>query len=256
MSHLVTRLGDITAYGEGAFSAPVVVRPQVPWPDYPDGRLQLWMPDAQDFAISQVALRHENALTLFGEYAMFVLLWRIADHNKGLVERCSVCWDDIAEAYGQSPREKCEGCFGTTFEGGFKARIIRPSLWDANEAANVSHRRGETETANTSIQTTEDFRARSGDFVFRADGTRWRIQSLSTNHLRTGFMMPSVPRTSVGFNFGQVMLEDRSSVAYTIPPGDDAFEAMDLMHTHHPRDFSDYEIIRGSLFHDEVPVNG
>lgn len=253
---------DDTAAGTGTFTF-TIDRIPVPMQDLPDGRMQSWLPDPQGYAINQVALRHEQALTFYGEYSMFILMWRLADHLKGFVERCSTCWRDdasvgmtkeMAEVYGQSPREKCPNCFGTTFEGGYKARIIRLALWDANEATQQSNRRGEVDVNTASVQTTEDFRMRSGDYIFRADGTRWRVQTISTNHLRTGFMMPSTPRTPVGYNFGQVVREDPATVAYTIDPSPAELADLDMLSARYPHDWAWAENVRGSLYHDdEVP---
>lgn len=183
--------------------------------------LPLWLPDDQDYAVEQERYRHDQALAFYGENALFVLMWRLEDHEKGLVDRCPTCYvalGKIAEVYGQAAREKCSDCFGTTFEGGWKAKIVRLSLWDANEKDYREKARGETEVSTASIQAPSDFRLRTGDYIFRGDGTRWRMQTVSTNHLRTGFEMPSAARTAAGWNYGQCILEDESSVAYMIEP--------------------------------------
>lgn len=213
-----------------------------------------WLPDPQEYAIEQQRASHDQALAHFGEYAVFVLMWKLADHEKGLVGRCPTCYlnrGDIAETYGQAAQEKCPDCFGTTFEGGYKARIVRLSLWDANEEDIRENKRGQIEISTASIQSTSDFRLRTGDFIFRGDGTRWRMQNVSTNHLRTGFMMPTKDRTPVGYNFGQVMREDPSSVAYEIAPSPQDLRDIDLINQRYPADFSDIEDIRGSLTHTE-----
>ena len=54
------------------------------------------LPDPQAYAIDQERARHDSALYSFGEYAMFVLMWNIIDHEAGLVDRCPTCY----EAYG------------------------------------------------------------------------------------------------------------------------------------------------------------
>lgn len=219
---------------------------------YGDGRQQLWLNDPQSYAIDQVSLRRQQALARYGEYSIFLLMWRLADHTQGLVQRCSTCWGDAAEVYGQATREKCPNCFATTFEGGYKARIIRMALWDANESDDRSNKRGDVEISTASIQTTEDFRLRNGDFIIRADGTRWRVQTISTNHLRTGFMHPSLQRTPVGFNYGQVVREDESSVAYIIDPSPTELGNIDLIGARYPHDFSWAENVRGPILPDKV----
>lgn len=208
----------------------------------------LWMPDPQGFAIEQERYRHNQALSFFGEFAMFVLRWQLEHFKAGLVGRCPTCYisaGPVAEVYGQSTKEKCPDCFGTTFEGGYRAKIVRPSLWDVNEEIEVKRDRGEVVVSDSSIQTTSDFRLHNGDFIFRGDGTRWRMQSLSTNHLRTGFLMPDRVDTPLGYNFGVVKREDESSVAYIIPPADLTF--LDVLNIREPQDWSAYEDIRGPL---------
>lgn len=209
------------------------------------------LPDPQRYAVAQERQRHDGALWSFGEYAMFVLLWNITDHDAGLVERCGACftaYGKIAEAYGQPAVNSCDACYGTTFEGGFKARIVRPSLWDFNEADYKDHARGEVTISTASIQSTGDFRMRTGDIIIRANGTRWKMRSLGTNHLRTGFETPAGPRTAIGYNYGQATLEDTSSVSHLIPPTDAVVTAaLDVSMERYPRDFSALEVVRGAL---------
>lgn len=186
----------------------------------------------------------------FGEFAMFVLLWNILDHNAGLVERCSTCYlaqGKIADVYGQSSQAKCPDCYGTTFEGGIKAKLVRTSLWDVNEEDNQADHRGEVIVQTATVQATSDFRLRSGDYIFRADGTRWKMRTMSTNSLRTGFMEPEF-RTEVGWNYGTVNREDYSSVAYDIPPDPETLmAALDVTHLRYKPDFSMLEEVHGPL---------
>lgn len=209
------------------------------------------LPDPQRFAVNQERQRHDQALYRYGEYAMFVLMWTIHDHHAGLVDRCPTCYQSygkIAKAYGQPSVNKCADCFGTTFEGGFKARVVRPSLWDYNEPDYREHNRGEVIIATASIQSTSDFKMGTGDHIFRADGTRWQMRSVGTNHLRTGFEMPTSARSALGFNYGQVSREDETSVSYTIPPTPaEVIAALDLSDVRYPQDFSALEVVRGPL---------
>lgn len=204
--------------------------------------IPVWLPDPQSFAQQQERYRHDGALSYFGEYSMFVLMWQLSDFEEGLVDRCGECYvsyGKMAEVYGQGAREKCDSCFGSTFEGGYKAKIVRLTLWDMTEEVEKEAIRGEAQTKTASVQTTSDFRLRVGDFVFRGDGTRWQMQTISTNHLRSGFLMPDTADTPVGYNFGNVVQEDESSVAYTIPPESTTF--LDPNDPHYPPDFGDYE---------------
>ena len=212
-------------------------------PTYP-----LWMQDPQSYAIDQERYRHDEALSLYGEYAIFVLLWNVNDFNANLVDRCPTCYiayGKIAETYGQSSKERCPDCFGTTFEGGYRAKIVRPSLWDANEDAERDHSKGEMTLAKATVQSVSDFRLRVGDYVFRGDGTRWRIETVGTNHLRTGFDTPSSADTPVGYNYGEVVREVDNSAASLIEPAD--LSILDVPFQRYPQDWSAVEDIVGYL---------
>ena len=209
-----------------------------------------WLPDPKSYEIEQERFRHDQSLWFYGEYAMFVLMWRIEDHENDLVERCGKCYiayGKIAEVYGQPAKEKCDSCYGTTFEGGVKAKIVRPSLWDTNEGLERERERGEVEIRTASIQSTNDFRLRNHDYIFRGDGTRWMVQSISTNHLRSGFDMPTQADTPLGYNFSEVVLQDDSTVAYMIPPDEATLMTIDLPGQRYPTDWSTIEEINGSL---------
>lgn len=215
-----------------------------------------WHPDPQEYARNIQRANHDQALAHFGEYTIFVLMWRLEDFNAGLVTRCSTCYTaygKVADAYGQSSQEKCSACYGTTFEGGIKARIARLALWDMQEQENRSQqRRGNETTNNARVQSASDFRLRTNDFAFRGDGTRWRIQSIDTDHLRTGFQMPSNVRTPLGYAFGQVVLESTASVAYDIPPDEATLADLDLYRIMTPADLSSLEVVNGDLLHEDV----
>lgn len=210
----------------------------------------LWHPDPEQWAVEQSQARHNGVLWRLGEYAMFILLWRVSDLKAGRVRRCPECvgaMGDIGEVYNQSFKTRCPTCYGTTFEGGYKAKIVRPSLWDFSETTNRVDVQGEVERANTAVQTTHDFAMRTGDYILRADGTRWRVQSLSTNHMRTGFGFPDRDETIVGFNYGNVILQDESSNAYAIELPDELAHILDITAPREMADFSRFEEIRGPL---------
>lgn len=224
-------------------------------------KLRHHLPDTQPHAVDNMQSWHDDALYALGEYSMFVLLWRISDHKAGLVDRCPVCYDayqPYADVYKQPFEHHCSSCFGTTFEGGYKAKIVRPSLWDFGEEADGESRRGELTTATTAIQTTSDFRMRTGDWVIRADATRWQVATLSANHLRTGFSYPEKEQSVVGFNYGNVIREDESANAYLVPPTDPAEVAaiLDVRGARTPQDFAIYEDIRVPLTPNPLPPLG
>jgi hypothetical protein len=208
------------------------------------------LPDPQPWAVSQERARHEDALYRFGEYTMFVLLWDMNDFVADLVGRCSTCYlsrEVIADAYAQQGQTKCPNCLGTTFEGGWKAKIVRPSLWDSALPGEHQTSRGVVETASASIQTTSDFKLSIGDYLFRGDGTRWQCQSLSTNRLRSGFGLESSDY-SLGYNYGQVVLEEATSVAYiTSPTENELKQWLDVRYVRALVDFTTIETIRGPL---------
>lgn len=209
----------------------------------------LWHPDYEGWATEQVQARHNGVLWRIGEYSIFVLLWRIEDFENGLVARCPECitsMGDVADVYNQSTLTRCPTCYGTTFEGGFKARIVRPALWDFSETTNRVEAHGEVERANAAVQSTNDFAMRTGDYIIRADGTRWRVQSLSTNHLHTGFGFPGRSETVVGFNYGTVILQDEASNAYSVQlPADPSF--LDVRNPRSTQDFTRFEEVRGPI---------
>jgi hypothetical protein len=212
-----------------------------------------WQRQPELWAEDQVADSHEEALHYFGEYAVFVLMWRAVDYDAGLVEHCSRCYaagtlGRESAAYGQPFERRCPVCFGTTFEGGYRARIVRPSMWTDSQPDTVDHARGELHTDAMAIETTADFTFRHGDYVFRKDGTRYRGVELAGAWVRSGYDTPG-PDRLVGGSIPQARLEDPSSVAYLIPPDaatiSAALGAADRLHL--PSSFADIEDLRGPL---------
>ena len=99
--------------------------------------------------------------------------------------------------------------------------------------------------AKATVQSVSDFRLRVGDYVFRGDGTRWRIETVGTNHLRTGFDTPSSADTPVGYNYGEVVREVDNSAASLIEPAD--LSILDVPFQRYPQDWSAVEDIVGYL---------
>lgn len=203
----------------------------------------------QDWATEQERARHDQALYLIGEYALFCLLWTARDHDEGIVGLCTVCGadDPIAQAYGQSPRNFCPGCFGTRFEGGFRAQIVRPAIFtDADDSQSFTAR-GVVSPQEVNIETTSGFRVHSGDYVMRATGERLQLRAPERTTLRTGFGTPYQREDAFAYSLARAAVEDADSVAYTIPPLVDDLVAMLTRSGTHPVDFSDVEIIRSDL---------
>lgn len=220
-----------------------------------------WLPDEQPWAREQARQHHDEATYRLGEYTMFVMLWRVEDFEAGLVGRCPTCYlayGEIAEAYGQSSNEDCPTCYGTTFAYdtgagthiGYRARVVRPAIWVPNVKRNSQGRRGEEESNTTAIQTTADFQLRTGDVAIRADNSRWKMRTPTTNFLRTGFAPSTPDRTNLGFHYAQFDLEDEATVTYDIPPTDPALirDRLDVPVPDWTKDFSDIEEAPGPLF--------
>jgi len=218
-------------------------------PPAPAGR-QNWHQDPQDWAYAQERLRHDQAVDTWGEYTMFVLLWHVWDLQAGLVGHCPTCYLSqglIAEVYGQPSQSKCPDCLGPTFEGGYKAKIVRPAMWSNNEEDYKRAARGEVVTQTTSVQSSADFRLRTGDFLLRADNTRWVMRTLSSNELHTGLSVGG-PQIVLGYNYGTCAREDESSVAFLIEPTAPVLSArLNQRHAHFRQDFTDLEVVRGPL---------
>lgn len=210
-------------------------------------------PDPQDWAMAFVRNNHRQALAAFGEYNFYVLKWRIEDHVAGRVDRCHRCFvahGAIAEAFGQTSDTKCPACFGTTFDGGYRAKIVRETIWDFTEADETPSKRGVVTRQSASIQTTGDFRVTHGDWVVRADGSRWEIKGLGRTLVRTGFEHPTREGNMMGLSFPSVSLEDETMPCYLVPLGSNA-EIAETLNPVKPRwavDFAAHEDIRADLF--------
>jgi len=197
---------------------------------------------------------HDQALYGYGEWTIFFLMWHIDDHNKGLVARCSNCYlpfGDVSEVYKQPSIRNCPVCYGTTFEGGYKARIVRPAIWNINASEDKEQRRGEITRNTSSVQSTSDFRLRIGDYLVRGDDTRWQMRSPSATFLRQGFSTATPQLNQMGSLYTQCDQDDESSVSYIIPIAEDPNltpEDILVKRTHYLPDFSSFEDIRGSLF--------
>jgi len=202
----------------------------------------------QNWAVDQERQRHDQALYMMGENVMFALLWTAKDHEEGLVALCSVCASDrISRAYGQATRNKCPSCFGTRFEGGYRALIVRPAVFtDADDSQSFTAR-GVVAPQEVHLETTSDFRVHSGDYVMRATGERLQLRAPQRTMLRTGFGTPYQREAATAYNLARAAVEDPDSVAYMIPPNtDDLIEILSRSGAT-PPSFADIEIIRAPL---------
>lgn len=221
----------------------------------PTAAPQYYVRQPQDWAVEQERARHDQALYLVGEWAVFVLLWHEIDFRKGLVTRCSRCYDSgtgtvatrIANVYNQPTQNRCPDCYGTTFQGGYRARIVRPGIFTDTEETERQDRRGSMHPNGVTISSTSDFRTRAGDYVFRGDGSRWQLGTPQRVQLRTGFEHPSQDADAIAYEALTAKYEEPTSVAYLIPPDNGTLRITLHQPMRYPGDFSSIEDIRGVL---------
>lgn len=228
-------------------------------PPPPSGKRGFHLPQRQPWARQHERKSHEEALNAFGEYALFVLMWDIQDHEAGRVERCPRCSSIggttttnagvIFETFKAPVEDRCPVCFGTTFEGGWKAKLIRPSLWDYTEEKWDKTARGYVTNNVGSVQSTADFFMTDGDYAFRADGTRWQVTGAQNSRIVDGFGHPSRADNNLGINYSNAVREDPSAVAYTIPPTTrtELTAMLDRVAKHQPLDYRSFDQIRGPI---------
>jgi hypothetical protein len=206
--------------------------------------------EPQGWAIEQERRRHNEALWYVGENTMFVLMWHLEDFLANLVGRCPTCYESqgrIASVYGQADEYKCPDCFGTTFEGGYKALIVRPAIFSDSDETETLHSRGLVKPEDLTIESTPDFRIRTGDYCFRVNGDRYYMRVPERITLRTGFGHATQTDTAIGYNHANAAVEDPDSVAYMIPPSNDEISQILGRASRIPRDWSTFEVIRAPL---------
>lgn len=174
----------------------------------------------QQWAAEIVGASHEEALYAYGELALFTLMWRPVDFEAGRVGRCSTCFNGTkarnAAAFEQPTKRECPDCFGSTFEGGFRAQIIRPSLFaDRNEEMR-DEIRGTMVSDTIRVETTGEFVLHKDDYVFRFDGARYQVEEKAEDVVRPGFGNPRSERSVAGPTTAH--REESTSVAFLIPP--------------------------------------
>lgn len=212
-------------------------------------RYPVYVRRRQDWAAEQERYRHDQAMYEIGEWAMFVLLWHVTDFDLGLVRRCPVCvtaYGEVGDVYKQPSQNKCPDCYGTGFEGGYRARIVRPAVFGDTDFDEKVDRRGVMNPDNVSLETTSDFRVRTHDIVMRGDGTRWQLKVPDRITLRTGFARPGHD-VALSHMMANVTLQDPTSVAYLIPPNVAVQKAVLDGRIYDPADMRQYEDLRGPL---------
>lgn len=219
-----------------------------------------YLRQSQNWAVVQERQRHAQAMYMVGEMACFILMWHEIDFLEGLVQRCRTCYNSndpianrIAAVYNQPHINKCPDCFGTTFEGGFRARIVRPAIFTDTDETERLDRRGSVHPDDMNVETTWDFRVRAGDYLLRADGSRWRLGNPERTTLRTGFAYPSQINSAISYGNMRATYEEVGTVAYIIPPTDASqLNAILTAPAFFPPDFSSFEIIHGALIPQSI----
>lgn len=214
-----------------------------------------YLRDPQTWAVAQERQRHNQALYLVGEWAIFFLMWHVLDFEYGLVARCVTCYasadplaNRITNVYQQPTRNKCPDCYGTTFEGGYRARIVRPAVFTDSEESERTDKRGAVHPDDVTVESTSDFRVRSGDYVLRADNSRWRLRGPQRVMLRTGFEHPTQAGNSLTYNSMRAGFEEPTTVAYLLPPTDaPTVRATLSAPVQFPGSFAGFEVIRAPL---------
>lgn len=215
----------------------------------------------QNWAIQNERQKHLQALYLYGEWTMFILMWHIEDLNNGLVQHCARCYGTgtvaptreqrASAAYGNVSENKCPVCFGTTFEGGYKAIIVRPAIFGDADENQQYQARGVTNPGDLDMESTPDFRVRTGDYSFRSTGDRYYLKVPDRITLRTGFATPYQRLDAIGYNHAKATIADPTSVAYEIPPTpEDLSTILNRSTSYQPIDFSAFEVIKSPL----IPV--
>lgn len=171
------------------------------------------------YAVDQEVTRHDDACHYFGEMTAIIMMWNQRDFDLGKVGRCSVCytsWGEVAEVFGQSSKRKCPSCFGTTFEGGFRAIVYRPCIWDFDSDQKQDYeKRGYVQNGSAGVQTVSGLALHDNDYLVRQDATRWRMGPPSDDRIVTGFS-PTGQEVGSG-SVIQVQREDPSSIVFMIP---------------------------------------
>jgi hypothetical protein len=187
----------------------------------------------QNWAVGHERQRHVQALFAYGEPCIFTMLWKVEDYNAGLVALCPRCrvsgdtvWSKVESAYKQPVITNCTYCYGTTFEGGIRAQVLRPAIFSDTDEDERPSSYGVVHAEHATIETTEDFRVRNGDFVFRKDGSRWQLTNQQRLQVRTGYEQPTQRATSIGYARIEANREALTSVAYIIPPTADQLRAL------------------------------
>lgn len=233
--------------------------PLDPPPTPTTGPNRFYVRSTQDWAVQQERYRHDQALYAIGEYCVLLLMWRVLDFELDLVTRCMTCYrstnplDNRATAVYQQPtKNRCPDCYGTTFEGGYRALLVRPLILADTDESEKLDRRGAVHPQRLNAETPSGFRMFQGDYVFREDGSRYRVITQPRRiTVRTGFDHPSEASASIGYSRVELGYEEPSTVAYDLPPATADYAPLLAQAAHFPASFDAIEQIRGPLLPPE-----
>jgi hypothetical protein len=204
-----------------------MTQPQPPPVVHPNNQ-PFYVRETQDWAITQERMRHHEAILWVGEPTLFILLWKVADFEANLVARCPHCQvtdgsvdQRVQQVYNQPLQATCAWCFGTTFDGGVRAKVVRPAIFTDSADTERKSARGTIYPESCTVETLNDFQARTGDYAARMDGSRWQLSQPNIIALRTGYAYPGQVAASLGYTVIPAAREDLSSVVFQIPPNRD-----------------------------------
>jgi hypothetical protein len=122
-------------------------------------------------------------------------------------------------------------------------------MWNPTDEQHKKGPTGEMITSNSTVQSISDFRMRTGDFVFKADGTRWRISQVNTDTVISGFQAANDINAMVGYTYENTVREDENTISYLIPP--DAMTLINLLDIsvvpNYPVNFANWEVYNTTL---------
>lgn len=232
--------------------------PQGKAPDSVAKRAWPWSGELQPWAVQHLRQSHEQALYKVGEPTVFTLMWQLVDFDNGLVGRCQTCSATFAggsdphiftDTYKQPSMYLCPECYGSTFEGGWKAQLLRPALWTYEEQDIEPGQRGVVVKQHAAVQTTSDFVLGTGDYASRVDNTRWQLSQTSGTHVRAGYGFPTQVETTIGYNVAQAnLLDPNADVSELLPPTKSRLASiLHSVNAHIPADAGFFDVVRGPI---------
>ena len=104
---------------------PIPIPAPTPSPEPALPARRLYVRDQQDFALENERLRQNQAIYLYGEYVMFILMWHIQDLESGRITRCTECYgngqNNCSEEVYNEGLDECDAGYGDS------AQVQRPS---------------------------------------------------------------------------------------------------------------------------------